>query len=100
MAAEAGGAVAADKSDVEYSKIDFSKIKRKTPTEAWMAQGTTETEYAEIKESKKMKEEAEETQEEEEMIREGEETKHCVPEDKEGEEVALYSNVKDIMSQI
>ncbi|XP_078108456.1 myelin-associated glycoprotein-like isoform X2 [Sander vitreus] len=103
VAAEAGGAVVADKSDVEYSKIDFSQIKIKTPAEAQMAQGTTETEYADIKESKKMKEEAEETKEEEgeeEMIREDEETKQCVPEDKEGEDVALYSNVKDIMSQI
>ncbi|XP_039662219.1 basement membrane-specific heparan sulfate proteoglycan core protein-like isoform X2 [Perca fluviatilis] len=103
VATEAGGAVVADKSDVEYSKIDFSQIKRKTPTEAGTAQGTTETEYAEIKESKKMKEEAEETQEEEgreEMIREGEETKHCVSEDKECEVMVLYSNVQDIMSQI
>ncbi|KAE8289102.1 hypothetical protein D5F01_LYC12982 [Larimichthys crocea] len=47
-AAEAGGAVAAGKSDVEYSNLDFSLIKdrqdatRETP-------GTTETEYAEIK---------------------------------------------------
>ncbi|TDH11463.1 hypothetical protein EPR50_G00061130 [Perca flavescens] len=103
VAAEEGGAEVADKSDMEYSKIDFSKIKRKTPTVAGTAQGTTETEYAEIKESKKMKEEADETQEEEggaEMIREGEETKHCVSEDKECEDVVLYSNVQDIMSQI
>lgn len=102
-AAEAGGAMGAGKSDVNYSKIDFSLIKRKSPAEEGMTQGTPETEYAEIKELNKMKEEAEESQDgegEEEMIREDEKTNHCVQEEKEGEEVALYSNVKDIMSEI
>ncbi|XP_074508737.1 uncharacterized protein LOC141778400 [Sebastes fasciatus] len=99
VVAEAGGAVAAGKSDVpEYSKINFSLIKRRSPAEAGMTPESTETEYAEIKELKKIEEEADERQDgedEEEMIGEDEEKKI---EEKEGEDVALYSTVKDIMS--
>ncbi|XP_049902725.1 sialic acid-binding Ig-like lectin 5 [Epinephelus moara] len=103
VADEARGAVVVGKSEVEYSKIDFSLIKRKDPEEAGETQGTTETEYAEIKELKKIKEESEEDQDEEgeeEMTGEDEEKKHCEPEEKEGEgegegeDVALYSSVR------
>ncbi|XP_049439905.1 sialic acid-binding Ig-like lectin 6 [Epinephelus fuscoguttatus] len=101
VANEARGAVATGKSEVEYSKIDFSLIKRKDAEEAGETQGTTETEYAEIKELKKIKEESEEDQDEEgeeEMTGEDEEKKHSEPEEKEGEgegeDVALYSSVK------
>ncbi|XP_027142737.1 CD166 antigen-like isoform X2 [Larimichthys crocea] len=87
-AAEAGGAVAAGKSDVEYSNLDFSLIKdrqdatRETP-------GTTETEYAEIKKAM--------TGQDGEGIEEDEETGHCAPVVEEEEDVALYSTVKDVM---
>ncbi|KAL7394451.1 hypothetical protein ABVT39_026271 [Epinephelus coioides] len=88
VADEARGAVAAGKSEVEYSKIDFSLINMKDPEEAGETQGTAETEYAEIKELKKIKEESEEDQGEEgeeEMTGEDEEKKHSEPEEKEGE---------------
>lgn len=116
-AAEGGEAVAAEKAaadlnggpkDVEYASIDFSALKRKNPGEAAKKHESTETEYAEIK--KEVKEEREdngeeegevsEYKEEEAMIGEDEETKHCVPEEEEGEDEAVYSNVKDVMGEI
>ncbi|XP_042345091.1 sialic acid-binding Ig-like lectin 16 [Plectropomus leopardus] len=103
VAAEAAVAVALGKSDGDYSKIDFSLLKRRDPEETRTTQESTETEYAEIKELKNINEEAEESQDgegEEEMTGEDEDTKHCVSEEKEGEDMALYSNVKIKMSQI
>ncbi|XP_042279553.1 uncharacterized protein LOC121905402 [Thunnus maccoyii] len=95
-AAEEG---AAGKSDVEYSNINVLLLKRKSPTKARNFQETTETEYTEIK-----KDEAEGRQDgdskEEEVMIEEEETKDDILEEKEGADVALYSNVKDIMGQI
>ncbi|KAM8735395.1 sialic acid-binding Ig-like lectin 10 isoform 2-T3 [Acanthopagrus schlegelii] len=113
---EEGEAVAADNAaldlnggpkDVEYASIDFSALKRKSPRKAAKTHESTETEYAEI--MKKAKEEREdnggeegevlEGKEEAEMIQEDEETKHSVPEEEEGEDMAVYSNVKDIMGE-
>nr|XP_033496833.1 carcinoembryonic antigen-related cell adhesion molecule 1-like [Epinephelus lanceolatus] len=116
-AAEEGGAVAAEKAmsdlnggpkDVEYASIDFSVMKRRSPREAAKKQETTETEYAEVKKTvkKKMeengKEEGEvlEGKEEQAMIEEDEETKQYVPEEEEGEEMAVYSSVKDVMDEM
>lgn len=90
--------MAEGKSDVEYSSLDFSLIKTKSQAEAGTAQAATETEYAEIKKEKA--EERQDGQGKEEMVGEDEEAKPCLPEEKEGEDVALYSNVKDIMGQI
>ncbi|XP_031694803.1 sialic acid-binding Ig-like lectin 5 [Anarrhichthys ocellatus] len=99
--------------DVEYASIDFSVLRRKNTRDAAKKQETTETEYAEIK--KEVKEEMENNGEEEgyvlegEMVTEDEETTPCVPEEDDGEDVAVYSdgedaavysNVKDIMSEI
>ncbi|XP_073341627.1 sialic acid-binding Ig-like lectin 10 [Pagrus major] len=114
--ADEGEAVAAENAsldlnggpkDVEYASIDFSVLKRKTQRKAAKTQETTETEYAEI--MKKVKEEREdnggeegevlEGKEEEEVIGEEEEMKHGVPEEEEGEDVEVYSNVKDIMGE-
>ncbi|XP_074508727.1 myelin-associated glycoprotein-like [Sebastes fasciatus] len=112
-----GGAEAAERAttdlnggpkDVEYASIDFSVLKRKSPRKAAKTHETTETEYAEIK--KEVKEEREgndgeegdvlEGKEEEAMVREDEETQHCVPEEEEGEDEEVYSNVNDIMGEI
>ncbi|GLD73585.1 sialic acid-binding Ig-like lectin 11 [Lates japonicus] len=94
--------------DVEYANIDFSLLKRRSPTEAARKHESTETEYAEIK--KAVKEEREddgqeegemlEGKEEEAMIEENEETNHGGPEKEEGEDMAVYSNVKDIMGEM
>ncbi|XP_035528153.1 immunoglobulin superfamily member 10-like [Morone saxatilis] len=97
--------------DVEYASIDFSVLKRRSPREAANTQKTTETEYAEIKKEVKEKREEEgrggEEEEnevldgkEEAMIEEDEETKQYVPEEDEGEDAEVYSNVKDIMGEI
>ncbi|KAL7394327.1 hypothetical protein ABVT39_024291 [Epinephelus coioides] len=116
-AAEEGGAVAAEKAtsdlnggpkDVEYASIDFSVMKRRSPREAAKKQETTETEYAEIKKAVKKeteendKEEGEvlEGKEEQAMIEEDEETKQYVSEEEEGEEMAVYSSVKDVMDEM
>ncbi|XP_070690840.1 myelin-associated glycoprotein isoform X2 [Pempheris klunzingeri] len=97
-AAEGGGAVAAGRSDVEYSKLDFSLIKSKSQAEAGTPQETTETEYAEIKREKAEESpDGEGKEEEEEKVGEGEETTPCIAEEKEGEDVGLYSNVKEVM---
>ncbi|XP_071325160.1 uncharacterized protein [Trachinotus anak] len=111
------GTVAAEKTDpeldsepkdVEYASIDFSLLKRKRPRQAAKIQESTETEYAEIK--KEEKEEREDNggeegemldgKEEEALIEEDEETKDCVLEEEEREDMAVYSNVKDIMGEI
>ncbi|XP_049439903.1 sialic acid-binding Ig-like lectin 10 isoform X2 [Epinephelus fuscoguttatus] len=116
-AAEEGGAVAAEKAtsdlnggpkDVEYASIDFSVMKRRSPREAAKKQETTETEYAEVKKTVKKKteengkEEGEvlEGKEEQVMIEEDEESKQYVSEKEEGEEMAVYSSVKDVMDEM
>ncbi|XP_059195192.1 sialic acid-binding Ig-like lectin 10 [Centropristis striata] len=122
-AVEEEGAVAAERAapdpdggpnDVEYASIDFSVLKKR-PREAAKERETTETEYAEIK--KEVQEErdedggeggeveGEEEEEEEAVIwEEEEETKQSIPEEGEedegGEDMAVYSNVKDIMGDI
>uniref|UniRef100_A0A665UX12 Ig-like domain-containing protein n=1 Tax=Echeneis naucrates TaxID=173247 RepID=A0A665UX12_ECHNA len=112
-----GGIVAAEKTapeldtglkDVEYASIDFSLLKRQKPSQAAVKQETTETEYAEIKKEQqeekgdKLREEGKmmEGEEEEAMIEQAKDTKRCDPEEEEGEDTAVYSNVKDIMSQV
>ncbi len=97
--AEGGEAVAAGKSEVEYSNLDFSMIKRKSQAEAETSEGAAETEYAEIKKGDEGERHDGEGKEEEEMTGEDEETKR-VADEKEGEDVPLYSSVKDIMDQI
>ncbi|XP_076594072.1 sialic acid-binding Ig-like lectin 10 [Chaetodon auriga] len=116
-AAEEGEAVAAEKAaldldggpkDVEYASIDFSLLKRKCPREAAKKEEATETEYAEIKREVKEaredngREESEvlEGKEEEEMMGENEETKHYVPEEEQGGNLAMYSSEKDVMDEI
>ncbi|XP_040899682.1 sialic acid-binding Ig-like lectin 11 [Toxotes jaculatrix] len=107
------GTVAAEKTapeldselkDVEYASIDFSLLKRKSPRVAAEKQ---ETEYAEIK--KEVKEENEDDggqkgevleSKEEAIIEEDEETQRCVTEEEEGEDMAVYSNVRDIMDEM
>ena len=90
----------AGKSDVEYSDLDFSLSQRPSPAEAGMTQGTPETEYAEIKKEKVKERQDGQGEEEEKMIGEDEETKCCVPDEEEGEDVALYATVKDVMDEI
>ena len=94
--------------DVEYASIDFSVLKKRSARGAAKKQETTETEYAEIKTEEKVErqdsggepDEVLECKEEEAVIAEDEEIKHCVPEEEEAEDAALYSNVKDIMGEI
>ncbi|KAM6995295.1 uncharacterized protein LKV04_007517 [Tautogolabrus adspersus] len=92
-APEGGDGVAAGKSDVNYSNLDFSRVKRKIDAEERMTQ-ETETEYAEIKKGEVETRLDGEGKEEEE-----EEIKEFVTDGREDEDVALYSNVEDIMGQ-
>ncbi|KAK5862004.1 hypothetical protein PBY51_017437 [Eleginops maclovinus] len=114
-AAEEEGAVEAEigetdlnegPTDVEYASIDFSMLKINSQREGAKKPGTTETEYAEI--NKKVKDEREDNggeegyvlEEEEAVATEEEETKYGEKEEEEDEEdVALYSNVKEIMAE-
>ncbi|XP_030248821.1 sialic acid-binding Ig-like lectin 5 [Sparus aurata] len=98
--AEAGQAGAVGKSDVEYSHLDFSQIKRQTPAEAGATQGKAETEYAEIKREKVKARQDAEGKVEEEMTGKDEEAEHGVRDEEESEDVAVYSTVKDVMDQI
>eukprot|EP00064_Thunnus_orientalis_P022506 superscaffoldBa00007634_g22704 len=94
--------------DVEYASIDLSVLKRRSARGAAKKHETTETEYAEIKREEKVErqdsggepDEVLECKEEESVIAEDEEIKHCVPEEEEAEDAALYSNVKDIMGKM
>ncbi|XP_074540299.1 hemicentin-1-like [Halichoeres trimaculatus] len=79
--------VAADKADGDYSNLDFSRIKGKTPAKT----ETTETEYAEIK-KEKLRQDAE-GKEEEEVMGKDEEKGEC-----EGGE-GVYSTVDDLMEK-
>lgn len=87
--AEAG---VAEKSDVEYSNINFYLMKRKSPAKAGASRGTTETEYAEIKKGEARGRAHGEGSEDREI-------KHCDAEEEEGEDAALYSSVSDILGQ-
>ena len=98
--AEAGQAGAVGKSDVEYSHLDFSQIKRQTPAEAGATQGKAETEYAEIKREKVKARQDAEGKAEEEMTGNDEEVEHGVRDEEESEDVPVYSTVKDVMDQI
>uniref|UniRef100_A0A8C4GED8 Ig-like domain-containing protein n=1 Tax=Dicentrarchus labrax TaxID=13489 RepID=A0A8C4GED8_DICLA len=92
--------------EVEYSDIDFSKCTRKSPRGTENTQETAETEYAEIKkvETEEREDNAGEdgenlgNQEEVAMIGEDNETRECIV--AEEEDVAVYSNVNEIMAEI
>lgn len=105
-----GGGGAMDPKEVEYSNIDFSMLKRRSLTEAEETQDPTETEYAEIKKDAPV--EGQDTAGEESEAMEGNkeeggmtgeennenEPEHCVPvKDEGGEDVAVYSNVYEVM---
>lgn len=112
------GTVAAEKTapepnnaptDGDYASIDFTLLRRRSPRETVKNEESTHTEYAEIKKGKeergddcgeKSESETLEGQDEEAMMDEDEETELCVPEEEEEEEVAVYSNVKDIMAEM
>lgn len=109
-AAEAAGQSVPDVEprEAEYSDIDFSRWNRKSPTED--TQETTETEYAELQKEKTGATQdnggengdiLEGSKEEAAMMGQDEETKQCtsVPEE-DLEEVAVYSNVKEIITDI
>ncbi|XP_035018914.2 sialic acid-binding Ig-like lectin 10 [Hippoglossus stenolepis] len=91
--------------DVEYASIDFSLLKSKGPRDAAKKPETTETDYAEIQ--KQVKEEREdggaeegEVLEEAGIEEEEEETNHFVPEEDEGGDMEVYSNIKDLMAEM
>ncbi|XP_041649169.1 sialic acid-binding Ig-like lectin 10 isoform X2 [Cheilinus undulatus] len=106
---EAGGAVAEEEAalhldggpnEVEYASIDFSVLKRKAPKK----KETTTTEYAEIKRGINPQgndnggeEDGVLEAKEEEMV---EEVEDYGPEEEEGEEMAVYSNMKDLINDI
>nr|XP_033496828.1 sialic acid-binding Ig-like lectin 14 [Epinephelus lanceolatus] len=109
-----GGASAPDSNveprEVEYSAIDFSLLNRTSSRGADDTQGTTETEYAEIK--NKVTEESQDSggeegemlegnEEKEVMTEEEKETEQCVSAVEEGgEDVAVYSNVNEKMGEM
>uniref|UniRef100_A0A7N6BBW9 Ig-like domain-containing protein n=3 Tax=Anabas testudineus TaxID=64144 RepID=A0A7N6BBW9_ANATE len=85
--------------DVEYASIDFTRLKKKREA---AKRETTKTEYAEVKrevEEERAEIEMLEDKEEEAEMEEDEETQHWVPEEDEGEDMAVYSTVKDIMDK-
>ncbi|XP_035528152.1 sialic acid-binding Ig-like lectin 5, partial [Morone saxatilis] len=92
--------------EAEYSDIDFSKFTRKSPTGTENAQEIAETEYAEIKTEERGEREDNagedgenlSNQEEVVMIGEDNETRECRVAGEE--DVAVYSNVKEIMAEI
>eukprot|EP00063_Salmo_salar_P046256 XP_014021091.1 PREDICTED: sialic acid-binding Ig-like lectin 5 [Salmo salar] len=96
--------------DVDYARINYSLLKKKTPEEAEKKTTTTETDYAEIKREKKNEEEEDggegsggmeevEWEEGEEMIGTDEEKENDKPLRETDEDTALYSNVKAIMGE-
>lgn len=83
----------AEPKDVLYASIDFSLLRRKNLSGAAKSREATKTEYAEIKKVV-----------EEEMENNGGEGRNAsggsrIREDEE-DEVAVYSSVKDLMSEI
>lgn len=114
-AAEEGGIAAVENilldpdggpKDVEYASIDFSLLKRKSPREAGKLDESTETEYAEIK--KKVKEKREEngsvegeiSKGKEKALTMGKEEETNVPEEENGKDAEVYSNLKNILSEV
>ncbi|XP_028280629.1 basement membrane-specific heparan sulfate proteoglycan core protein-like isoform X2 [Parambassis ranga] len=89
---EGAEADVAEKSDVEYSSVNFYMMKRKSPAQAGTSRGTPETEYAEIKKGEARGGAEVEGNEDGEI-------KHCDAEEEEGEDTALYSSVSDILGQ-
>ncbi|XP_067366107.1 uncharacterized protein [Channa argus] len=96
--------------EVEYADIDVSKLKRRSPTEDKGTQEITKTEYAEIKKEKTM-DQQENGRDESEMLVVYEEAVVMIGDDKDseqviqpevegGENMALYSNVNEIMGEI
>ncbi|XP_038832972.1 uncharacterized protein si:dkey-24p1.7 [Salvelinus namaycush] len=94
--------------EVDYARINYSLLKKKTPEEAEKKTTSTETDYAEIKREKKKEEEEDsgegsgvmeevEWEEGEEMIGKDEEKENGKPLRETDEDTALYSNVKAIM---
>ncbi|XP_063735694.1 sialic acid-binding Ig-like lectin 10 isoform X6 [Eleginops maclovinus] len=109
-----GGAVAPPNGDVEpkevvYSDIDFSLLERKGPKRPEATQESTETEYAEVK---KKGERPDNGAKDGEMVDGNQEEKVKLGDDKEGEQcmsaeegeggqdVALYSNLNEIMGEV
>lgn len=90
--------------DVEYASIDFSVLKRRNRREEGKKPDTRETVYAEINQKVKnnTKDNKEENgPEESEMSEDKEEAaKPSVPGEEQGEDVAMYSNVKDMLGEI
>ncbi|KAM9309975.1 sialic acid-binding Ig-like lectin 11 [Pholidichthys leucotaenia] len=90
--------------EVEYSDIDFSKMKSRSPTEAVEEpQNPTKTEYAEIK-KEKILERQDDAEEDSKMLEANEEEVMVTEENKKtktegvgGEEVALYSNLQELI---
>uniref|UniRef100_A0A4W5RBF8 Ig-like domain-containing protein n=1 Tax=Hucho hucho TaxID=62062 RepID=A0A4W5RBF8_9TELE len=94
--------------EVDYARINYSLLKKKTPEEAEKKTTTTETDYAEIKREKNNEEEEDggegsgvmeevEWEEGEEMIGKDEGKENGEPVRETDEDTALYSNVKAIM---
>lgn len=88
------------KKEVQYATINFSLLKRNG-----RKQESTKTEYAEIK--KAVKEQYENAEEEDELLEAKEdemvvelEMKYREPENEEGGDEAVYSNVNDIINEI
>lgn len=80
--------------EVEYSDINFSALRPKNPEEAANKDGT-DTEYAEIKREELRQEDI---QEDSEMLEGNEENELMSKKDNnEGEDVALYSSVEELM---
>ncbi|KAK2844933.1 hypothetical protein Q5P01_011592 [Channa striata] len=96
--------------EVEYTDIDVSKLKRKSPTEDKETRRIPDTEYAEVKKEKRMESQDNDREEGDTMgvyeeaavmIVDDKESEKCVQTEEEGgEDVALYSNVNEIMTQI
>ncbi|XP_053182858.1 sialic acid-binding Ig-like lectin 5 [Scomber japonicus] len=95
--------------DVEYASIDFCVLKRRSLRGAAKKPETTETEYAEVKREEKVEKQDNDgepdemlecKEEEEAMAEEDEKIKHCVANEEEEEDVALYSNMKDIKEEM
>ena len=93
--------------EVEYSDINFSVLKRKSPAGAEERQEPMETEYAEIKKeaTRERQDNGDEGEvlegngEEEAMIGEDWETEQCVPAEEGAEAAALYSNMNEITTE-
>ncbi|KAK1895317.1 Myeloid cell surface antigen CD33 [Dissostichus eleginoides] len=109
-----GGAVAPPNDDgvpreVEYSDINFSLLKRKCPNGPEATKETTETEYAEVKRKRERQddggkdgEKVEGNEEEEVMLVRDKEVEQCMSaeEVEGGQDMALYSNLNEIMGKV